>query len=235
MSYRSDLDALAARASALEAEVDVKTRERDAAKRLLDEARVGASLPVFDHMRRASRCSEEWSRMVGVGRVRACTGCKRHVYDLGGMTRDDAERLIVETEGRLCARYFQRADGSVLLRDCPVGKRRRAWWIAVAACFVLVAGLGWTAHRVRSEPSNTAKMMVKFAMLRDEMCQCRDPACAEHVSDEMASWAQTIPWHESDKPTEAELKVGAEISRTMTDCLQRAMTAPRLPRESKGP
>ena len=38
MSYRNDLDALAARAAALDAEVAAKVKERDAAKVLLDEA-----------------------------------------------------------------------------------------------------------------------------------------------------------------------------------------------------
>ncbi len=38
MSYRNDLDAMTARAAALDAEVAAKVRERDAAKQLLDEA-----------------------------------------------------------------------------------------------------------------------------------------------------------------------------------------------------
>jgi hypothetical protein len=39
MTYRSDLDALSARADALEAEVATRTRERDAVRQMLDEAR----------------------------------------------------------------------------------------------------------------------------------------------------------------------------------------------------
>jgi hypothetical protein len=39
------------------------------------------------------------------------------------MTKAEAERLIVQSEGRLCVRYYRRADGTILTRDCPTGLR----------------------------------------------------------------------------------------------------------------
>jgi hypothetical protein len=39
------------------------------------------------------------------------------------MTRKDAEALIMNAEGRLCVRYYHRADGSILTANCPVGLR----------------------------------------------------------------------------------------------------------------
>ena len=64
------------------------------------------------------------------------------------MTRSDAEALIKETAGDLCARLYRRADGMVLTEDCPIGlgmkitrfKRRVSWAVAGALSFVTAWG-----------------------------------------------------------------------------------------------
>jgi hypothetical protein len=72
----------------------------------------------------ASPCPASWADMHGDARVRFCEQCKLRVYNISEMTHEDAERLLLEREGRLCVRYYQRADGTVLTRDCPVGMER---------------------------------------------------------------------------------------------------------------
>ncbi len=137
MAYRNDLDALAARHTALAADVADRTRERDAAAQALAEARRRARI---DNLKVAAPCSADWSKMTGDDRVRACADCQQHVYNISAMTRDEAEALIVEREGRLCVRYFQRADGTILTRDCAVGvarRRRRRWIIAGASATIV--------------------------------------------------------------------------------------------------
>jgi hypothetical protein len=153
MTYRDDLAALAARHTALEHEVEHKTRERDAAGRLLEEAAAKARLPVLDNIRVATPCSAEWAKMTGDDRVRHCGDCQKHVYNLSDMTRDEAEALIVEKEGRLCVRYFQRADGTILLKDCSIGvqRRRRYRRLAVAGAAMLAGAGALTYHELRDE------------------------------------------------------------------------------------
>ena len=87
----------------------------------------------------ASPCSAEWGAMAGDERKRFCGDCKLHVYNLSGMTTYDAENLLRLSEGRLCVRYFQRADGTVLTEDCPVGwaKVKQRLSVAAAAAFGL--------------------------------------------------------------------------------------------------
>lgn len=154
MSYRDDLQALAARHDALATEVATKTRELDATRQLLDDARQRARLPVLPNIRVATPCSADWNAMIGDERVRACGACNKHVYNLSDMTRDEAEALILEKEGRLCVRYFQRKDGTILLKDCTVGiaqKRKRRLFAAGAAA--VLAGGGFAAYRLtRPEP-----------------------------------------------------------------------------------
>lgn len=71
----------------------------------------------------ASPCSASWDEMKGDERARFCRQCQLHVYNLSGMTRSEAERLIEQREGRLCVRLYRRPDGTVITRDCPVGRR----------------------------------------------------------------------------------------------------------------
>jgi hypothetical protein len=58
------------------------------------------------------------------------------------MTRDEVRALLVSTEGRVCARLYRRADGTVLTRDCPTGLRalrRRASRVATALIAALLS------------------------------------------------------------------------------------------------
>src|SRR4051812_39030500 len=121
MSYRDDVTALAARQASLESELSAKTRELDAATRLLDEAKERARLPVLPNIFVASPCPADWSKMTGDERIRMCGSCNKHVFNLSGMTRTEAEEIIIEKNGNLCVRYFQRKDGTILLKDCTVG------------------------------------------------------------------------------------------------------------------
>ncbi|HVK88366.1 MAG TPA: hypothetical protein VM513_29805 [Kofleriaceae bacterium] len=151
-AYRDDLEALTARHATLEAELAAKTREVADAARLLDDARARRTLPVLPNLRVASPCSADWSKMVGDERVRACGDCKKNVYNLSEMTRDEAEALILEKEGKLCVRYFQRADGTILLKDCAVGvRRKRRLRIMAAGAVTLLAGAGAAAYALRGD------------------------------------------------------------------------------------
>jgi hypothetical protein len=71
----------------------------------------------------ASPCPANWNEMHGDERKRYCSACKLNVYNLSDMTRREAENFIINTEGRVCVKFYRRADGSVLTRDCPVGWR----------------------------------------------------------------------------------------------------------------
>jgi hypothetical protein len=141
MSYRNDVDALAARTDALAAEVAAKTKELDAARSMLDEAKAKAKLPVLPNLRVATPCSADWHAMSGDDRVRACGACEKNVYNLSTLTREEAEALILAKEGRLCVRYYQRKDGTILLKDCSIGvKQKRKRRVIAAGVAALLGG-----------------------------------------------------------------------------------------------
>ena len=140
MSYRNDVDALAARKAALDAEVDARTKERDEAARMLAELHARAKLPVLPNIRIATPCTADWNAMTGDARVRHCASCDKEVFNLSAMTRAEAEALVVEKNANLCARYYQRKDGTILLADCEVGRaqQRRRLKLVGAGLFVTI-------------------------------------------------------------------------------------------------
>ena len=99
----------------------------------------------LDGVRVAAPCPADWNRMVGDERMRYCGQCNLHVYNLSGMTRKEAESLIANAEGRLCLRFYRRADGTVLTRNCPVGLRALKRRVTRVASAMLSAVLGFLA------------------------------------------------------------------------------------------
>jgi hypothetical protein len=100
----------------------------------------------LDSVQVASPCDASWEEMTGTDRVRFCGHCQRNVYYLSAMSRREAEELIQQREGRLCIRFYRRADGTILTEDCPVGLRavrRRAALIIGGAAAVLFAVVAW--------------------------------------------------------------------------------------------
>lgn len=118
---------------------------------------------LLNNLKVASPCSMSWHTMQGNDRVRFCGQCKLNVYNLTGMKRREAESLLREHEGRLCVRYFQRADGTVMTGDCPVGLRLarkaavRSVGMVAAVCvllFNLAAALGIGSRTRHSSLAN---------------------------------------------------------------------------------
>jgi ankyrin repeat protein len=61
-----------------------------------------------------SPCDADWDEMIGNDQVRFCDHCNLHVTNISSLTARDAERLVRESQGRLCLRIVQTATGEVL-------------------------------------------------------------------------------------------------------------------------
>ena len=104
---------------------------------------------ILRSVRVAKPCPASWEAMEGDERVRHCALCKLNVFNLSDMTREEAEELIRGTQGRLCIRYYQRRDGTILTKDCPVGVRavRRKLAYGLACAFTLFVAIASLAAR----------------------------------------------------------------------------------------
>ncbi len=52
-----------------------------------------------------------------------------NVYNLSAMSRAELLALIREREGRVCGRFYQRKDGTIMTRDCPRSVRAAFGWV----------------------------------------------------------------------------------------------------------
>jgi hypothetical protein len=99
----------------------------------------------LDRLRIATPCPIGWDQMTGDNRIRFCGHCQLNVYNISELSRIEAEKLIASSEGRLCARLFRRADGTILTKDCPVGLRALRRRVAKRTATVFAAMLSLSA------------------------------------------------------------------------------------------
>jgi hypothetical protein len=96
--------------------------------------------------------------MQGDAQVRFCGDCKLTVYNLSDMTTAEAEALVRSHEGRLCVRFYRRADGKVMTRDCPKGlavaRMKFARAVALTAGLVF-GGFGVAMANAAPKPEET--------------------------------------------------------------------------------
>lgn len=99
----------------------------------------------LDQISVASPCAEPWDRMRGDDQVRHCERCDKNVYNISTMKLADIAELVERKEGKLCVRFYRRADGTILTDDCPVGVRA-AFRRKLALVAALLAGaFAWFA------------------------------------------------------------------------------------------
>jgi carboxypeptidase family protein len=131
--------------------------------------------PVNIHnIRIASPCSADWNKMIGDERVRHCGGCNLNVYNLSAMTEREVQRLIAGSNGRLCTRFYRRADGTILKQDCPRGLRAVARRVSrtVAALVSAVMSVSFAVAGTKPKPAQ-----------QTEQNQCREPGITLVVMD----------------------------------------------------
>lgn len=106
----------------------------------------------LDNIKIASPCPADWNEMYGDDCKRFCSECKLNVYNISNMTRQEAESFLINSEGRVCVKFYRRKDGTVLTKDCPVGwqKLKRKVSRVSTAVFALVASFSIGQLAIRS-------------------------------------------------------------------------------------
>jgi hypothetical protein len=144
-------------------------------------------LPVLAQIRVASPCQASWTAMTGDDRSRFCAECKTQVFDLSEMSREQAERLVIERNGDLCARYYQRADGTILTADCAVGAHGRGRNRVAAAAGLAVALIGGGAvagHQLATSgpvPEAPPEMVLESDTMQIKMTEVESQPILEEV------------------------------------------------------
>ena len=174
----------------------------------------------LDRVQVAKPCKANWADMTGDDRVRHCGSCDLDVFDISAMGRGEAQEFLASRAGagRTCIRFFRRADGRLLSRDCPVGVRaawKRMSWAAAAllaggfaaAAMFAPRGAGvWnvTPFRQVSEfVSSTFGTPSPSPMVMGEIA-CPSPAPQEPPVEVMGDFVE--PRHVPAPPRPVEIK-----------------------------
>jgi hypothetical protein len=131
----------------------------------------------LDNLRIAAPCPVGWANMAGDDRKRFCASCRLNVYNFSEMTATEVETLVRRSDGKVCARMFRRADGTVLTRDCPVGLaayRKRVSRFAGAAVAMVIglfsAGYGQSQAETNKKIVTAAELNInKTPAWKDEI------------------------------------------------------------------
>ncbi len=78
---------------------------------------------ILDDVSIASPCPLKFEQMTGDEKIRFCDLCQLNVYNVSQMTRIEAEELLNDKSDQVCLRLYRRKDGTLITKDCPVGKR----------------------------------------------------------------------------------------------------------------
>jgi len=107
------------------------------------------------NIRIATPCNVGWEQMTGDERTRFCDLCKLHVYNFVEMTSNEIRSLLIAKEGRVCGTIYQRSDGTILTRDCPVGLRalhKRVAGFATAVFATLISAFSVAFSQTGQRP-----------------------------------------------------------------------------------
>jgi hypothetical protein len=88
-------------------------------------------------------CPMNWDDMDGDNGSRYCTACGKHVHDLTAVTPEVAAGLITFQGGHLCARVYQRDDGTLTTQPPqPIGPpRARPLQFTIRSIMGVIAGV----------------------------------------------------------------------------------------------
>jgi hypothetical protein len=104
--------------------------------------------------------------MEGDDKTRHCSRCNQRVHNLTAMTTAEAEELLSSHGGRICVRYYRRADGRIMTKDCPKGvkrvRRQRAW--AAGGLLAFLINLASGAGIFRSEQGDVDSSSIQGAI-----------------------------------------------------------------------
>jgi hypothetical protein len=158
-------------------------------------------LPLLETARIASPCDARWEDMVGDDRTRRCAQCELDVHNIARLMRAEAEALLDRSlEGRVCARIYRRADGTIITRDCPVGvaalrRRARAALARVGALLGLTCGAGVVGAAMTQEGGGGWGAAVRLRMREpfSRVCEWLDPTPAPAVAGRMVMMGEFMP------------------------------------------
>jgi hypothetical protein len=114
-------------------------------------------------------CARSWDEMSGDDTRRFCSHCNKYVHNLSAMSLDDAEHLVCENAGKLCARFERDPQsGQVITLDYAPKRQVSRLRAALVIAALMSAGsiaASWAAYELFLKPEPAAPMIVTVGEL----------------------------------------------------------------------
>ena len=104
-----------------------------------------------------SPCTADWNSMTGNDQIRFCEHCNLQVHNLSQMTRNQAQRLISRSNGRLCVRYHRDTEGHPRILPIPQKLHRIGRRTSQLAAGAFTATLSITSAVAESSQSRQSE------------------------------------------------------------------------------
>ena len=95
--------------------------------------------------------------------------------------------------------------------------------------FLAAASLFTVSACKKKGGGGAGEAMAKMGEFADDMCKCKDKACADKVQEGMTKWSTDMAAKGGDKasaekPSEADMKKMTEVGQKYAECMTKAMT-----------
>lgn len=94
--------------------------------------------------------------------------------------------------------------------------------------FLATASLFTVGACKKKGGGDAGEAVAKMTEFKDEMCKCKDKACADKVQESMTKWSTEMAGKQGDKkdkPDEATMKKMTEVGQAYGECMTKAMSA----------
>jgi hypothetical protein len=118
----------------------------------------------LDVIQVANPCLAAWDEMAGDDKRRFCSQCNKFVHNLSAMPADEAERLVCESAGSLCARFARDpVNGRIITLDyAPRPRTSRLRAVLVIASLLASGSIAaaWAAYELFLKPAPPQMLFV---------------------------------------------------------------------------
>lgn len=147
----------------------------------------------------AAPCKVGWDTMDGDDRIRHCRQCNKNVYNISAMTEAEANQFLLLTNQSACTGFYRRADGTILLDNCPIGLRKlRDQYKKIAAAITTTLALLQGILVAGANPNNNEtyqKRSYAPSMLGGAPARVEEPSAIAYRKKAIVEIGSALPKH----------------------------------------
>lgn len=166
----------------------------------------------IDSVKVGKPCPEEWEKMSGNDRIRFCAHCAKNVRNLSALTRKEAARMVLASDGSICIRYIKNPFTEKPIFAGQLHQITRRSPVLAAGIVSATLALSSMAYSQSEPPTSDPKIPVIMVPQSDREYEEPEAADPESNTDPVSGSIEGIILDQSGKPVAgvALMIVGAD-------------------------